>query len=37
MIVLFTAIACFVALLLPAMITGDWHKDRMDRIERGEC
>lgn len=36
MVLALTLLSAAVAILLPALITGDWHKDRMDRIERGE-
>lgn len=25
-----------ILILLPSILTGDWHKDRMDSIERGD-
>ena len=36
MIVILTLTLLIVVLLAPAIITGEWHSDRMDVIERGE-
>lgn len=36
MIVVLTVIGSMIVLLLPAIITGDWFRDRCDAIERGE-
>lgn len=34
MIVLIVLSVCVVVILFPALITGDWCKDRCDKIER---
>ena len=34
MVIVLAVAICIVAILLPAVITGDWHADRMDRIEK---
>lgn len=36
LVVLGTVIGCMILLLLPAIVTGDWYKDRCEKIMRME-